>query len=265
MHLRLRLCATDADRRPGTSDTPLIGGKRKAIQLALRPIVRRSAATIVTSREGRDTALGLGAPDVRLIPNGIDLQAFAPQTAEPSIDILFVGQLIALKGVTTLLRAVATIEPRPTLVLVGEGPDRAEFTDLARSLGVAADFRGRVENSEVAALLGRARCFVLPSITEGQPKALLEAMASGVASVASDIPAHRELAEFGGVRLFPEGDPAALAAAFVELLGDEEQRRQLGTAGRSAIRERFDLGTLLETEVDLLGEVAARRTARGPR
>jgi glycosyltransferase involved in cell wall biosynthesis len=241
---------------PAWARTPLITIKRRAMELGIRRIVRGSTATIVTSEDGRDAAMRLGATRVSLIRNGVDLETFAPRDGEPLCDVLFVGQLVARKGVDTLIRAAATLPGRPTVVLIGDGPERESLERLARMLGVDAEFRGRLDNAEVAALLARARCFVLPSLAEGQPKALLEAIASGVAAIASDIRGHREVAAFGGIRLFRAADAGELAAALADLLGDEEKRRQLGEAGRRAAQERFDLGALLEAELDLLCEVA---------
>jgi glycosyltransferase involved in cell wall biosynthesis len=245
--------------------TRLITAKRRAMELGLRRIVRGATATIVTSEEGRDAALRLGATRVWVIRNGVDLERFAPRGGEPVCDVVFVGQLVALKGVETLLRAVATLPAKPNVVLIGDGPERESFHRLARTLGVDADFRGRLDNAELAVLLARARCFVLPSLSEGQPKALLEAMASGVAAIASDIPGHREVAAFGGIRLFRAAEAGELAAALADLLGDDEKRRQLGEAGRRAAQEQFDLGALLESELDLLCEVAVQHPWRAAR
>jgi glycosyltransferase involved in cell wall biosynthesis len=87
-------------------------------------------------------------------------------------------------------------------------------------------------------------------------------MACGVPSIASDIRAHREVANFGGIRLFRTGDAADLASALTDVLGDNEKLRELGAAGRLAAQERFDLGALLETELDLICDVADWRPRR---
>jgi glycosyltransferase involved in cell wall biosynthesis len=247
---------------PRQLQTPLITGKKRVMELGLRRILSGSSATIVTTEEGRETAVDLGARRVQVIRNGVDLQTFAPLAVEPRYDILFVGQLVTRKGVDTLLRAAAKVEPKPAVALVGEGVERDAFVALARELGVRADFLGRLDNNDVAPLLAQSRCFVLPSWAEGQPKALLEAMACGVPSIASDIRAHHEVADFGGLRLFRTGDPDDLALALTEVLGDEEKRMQLGAAGRRAAQEKFDLNALLETELDLICEVADQ-PARG--
>jgi hypothetical protein len=103
---------------------------------------------------------------------------------------------------------------------------------------------------------------VLPSESEGLSNALLEALASGVPAVATDIPANRELVGEGGALLVPPGDVAALAGALSRVLSDRELAKSLVERGLALARER-ELGRVVERHLELFREVAPRaRPAR---
>jgi glycosyltransferase involved in cell wall biosynthesis len=235
--------------------------KRPLLTAGLRIVLRRAAATIVTAHAVEAEARRLGARRIWLVPNGVDLDRFAPRAVAPEHDVVFVGRLDALKDAHTLVRAAGSVSPPPRLALVGEGPLRAELEDACRAAGVPAAFLGTLPNREVADVLARARCFVLPSRTEGHPKALLEAMATGLPCLGSDIPAIRELARDGAVALFPPGDARAAAALIRRVLDDPGYASDLGTRGGALVRERFDLRALLAREASALAALAEGRPA----
>jgi glycosyltransferase involved in cell wall biosynthesis len=237
---------------------PVLAGKRTLMRVGLSALLRRAEATIVTTAAGEAEARSLGAKTVVRVPNGVDLEVFAPRGAPAEHDVAFVGRLTPQKDVPTLLRALAQLNGT-RLVVVGDGPLRPELEAEARRLGLEARFLGAVGVPVVADVLARSRVFVLPSRFEGHPKALLEALAAGAACVGSDIDGIRELAADGAVELFPVGDAAALAAVLRALLLDDARRVRLATVGRALAAERFDLRPLLRAETRLLAGVAARR------
>jgi glycosyltransferase involved in cell wall biosynthesis len=236
--------------------------KRPLMRVGLRTILRRAAATIVTADAVEQEARRLGARTVWTIPNGVDVARFAPRDVERRYDVAFVGQLVPRKDVETLVRAAGSLTPPPSLAVVGEGPLEEELRRRCDEAGVPAAFLGRLGNTEVAAVLARARSFVLPSRAEGHPKALLEAMATGVPSVGADIPGIRELGASGAVSLFRPGDAAALARVLRDVLADGDHAAALGARARALVVERFDLARLLAEEASLLARAAAGDTAQ---
>ncbi len=236
---------------------PMLAGKQAVMRLGLSALLRRAEATIVTTAAGEAEARALGATAIVHVPNGVDLELFAPRQAQAEHDIVFVGRLTPQKDVPTLLRACARIDGARVAV-VGDGPLRSELEAEAERLGVEARFLGSVGLRSVADLLARSRVFVLPSRFEGHPKALVEALAAGVACVGSDIDGIHELAADGAVEVFPPGDAGALAATLRGLLADDARRARLAAAGRRLAVERFDLQRLLRTETRLLADVARR-------
>jgi glycosyltransferase involved in cell wall biosynthesis len=146
-----------------------------------------------------------------------------PWYQDASIPIITgIGRLTRQKDFPTLIRAFARVRAQLPcrLMILGEGRDRAMLSELAQSLGVAAEVAlpGFVVNPY--AFLGRASLFVLSSLWEGSPTVLTEAMALGVPVVATDCPSGpRELLRGGHIApLVPMGDPEALAAAMLDTL-----------------------------------------------
>src|SRR6185436_13452418 len=129
-------------------------------------------------------------PRLAYFPNGVDLERFAPVTRGPAErpwrQVLFAGRLEREKNVERLIDALALVrEPPVRLVVIGDGRLREPLARRARDAGVEISFRGVVAHGEMPRLLAEADCFVLPSLTEGHPKVLIEAMACGLPCAAS--------------------------------------------------------------------------------
>jgi glycosyltransferase involved in cell wall biosynthesis len=204
---------------------------------------------------------------VRTVPNGIDLERFPVAGPDPSGPAVFVGRLVADKGVATLLRAaraVAAVRPAFRLAIAGAGPCEAELRGLAADLGIAGgvvDFLGEVR--DVSGLLGRASLFVLPSLTEGMPLTVLEAMARGLPVVATSVGGTPEAVADGETGLLvPPGDATALAGALLRVHADPEGARRMGLAGRRRAEVRFDVRRMVsEYEALYRDALGCRRAA----
>ena len=240
---------------PGAVAGAALAGKRAVMRAGLSLLLRRAEATIVTTTAGEVEALGLGARKVVYVPNGVDLDLFGAEPSGGDFDVLFVGRLTEQKDVPTLLRACARIQG-VRLGIVGDGPLRPGLEAQARDLGLSARFFGNIDGPAVATVLAGSRVFALPSRYEGHPKALIEALAAGVACVGSDIDGIRELGAAGAVELFPPGDEEALAGAIRRVLSDDQRRERLAYAGRSLASRQFDLRQLIRIETQLLVELA---------
>jgi glycosyltransferase involved in cell wall biosynthesis len=205
-------------------------------------------------REGR------GAVPTTVVPNGIDLERFAPpspaarRAARTSLGVpleaFLVGVVARLepeKGHRHLLAAwpsVAEAIPDAWLVVAGAGSLAASLRAQAHAL---PDGPGRRillagDRTDVPALTAAFDLAVLPSLREAQGIALLEAMASGVPVVASDVGGIPETVRHGrNGLLVPRADPAALAAAIIDLAHDAPMRHRFGVAGRRRVEDHFSL------------------------
>jgi glycogen synthase len=197
---------------------------RRAPRLARR-ILSRARLVVAASTELAEAARRLGAPDVRVIPSGVDLPAEVGQEAEPP-EVLYAGRLSEEKGVLELVAAAHGMK----LVVAGDGPLRSRV----------AGARGFVPHDELQDLYARAAIVACPSRREGFGVACLEAMAHGRPVVAGDVGGLRDLVVDGETGyLVPPRDVAALRAALEGLLDDAELRRRLGAAARERARTRF--------------------------
>jgi glycosyltransferase involved in cell wall biosynthesis len=188
-----------------------------------RAILSRMRLVLAVSNALAEEARRLGARDVRVVPNGVELPERVGEEAEPP-EILFAGRLSAEKGILELVEAARGHE----LVVAGDGPLRAQVLEA----------RGWLPPDELASLYSRAAVVACPSHREGFGVACAEAMAHGRAVVASDVGGLRDLLVDGETGLLvPPRDVVALRRALERLLDDRELRRRLGGNARERVRE----------------------------
>jgi teichuronic acid biosynthesis glycosyltransferase TuaC len=185
-----------------------------------------------------------------VVYNGVNPKLFSPATADVERDvteILVVGTLLPSKGHELVLRAIEKLRPAfPQLRcrIIGEGPFRAQFEELARDLGIAqqVQFAGRRSRSEVAEAMRRCAVFVLPSWDEGLGCVYLEAMSCGKPVVGclgqgiDEVIEHRK-----NGWLIPSDGLEQLVQGLSVLLGSSELRAGIGAAARQMILEKLTL------------------------
>lgn len=186
--------------------------------------------------------LGVASERIAVIPNGVDVDRFQPASDRTSSRtvIVSVGRLIANKGQRLLLDALAKLRAEGLdfeVRLVGDGPLRRELEAQVGQLGLRDSVRFLGEQSRVEDVLRDADIFVRPSLTEGMSLAVLEAMATGLACVVTDVSGSRQMIRDGydGIIVQPH-DTGELAAAIRGLLLDGQRRQRLGNAARSRAR-----------------------------
>lgn len=210
------------------------------------------------------------APErIHLCYNGIDLETFSREPDDRSGQVLTIGTACALrpeKSLATLLEgfAVAAKENTARLAIIGDGPELDPLRRRAAELGIAALVDFHPATHDVAGWLRRLDIFVLPSRTEALSNSLMEAMACGCASIASNVGGNPELIrhEQTGL-LFEAGDAQGLAAALGTLIANEPLRRQLADAGHDFIHQNFSLGASARRMGEIYGRMLARRKDRG--
>jgi glycosyltransferase involved in cell wall biosynthesis len=206
---------------------------------------------------------------VAIIPNGIraedfavsvDRQQFRQALGVPA-EATLIGTVAALspqKGLEYLVRAAAAVgreRPGVHLVVAGEGPLRGPLERLAASLGAAEDTHFLGRRDDVPQLLAALDLFVLPSLWEGLPYALLEAGAAGVPVVATDIPGNADLIQPGETGLLARpGDPLDLAVTLFRAL-DAPGLPHMAEALRERVRRDFTVEVMIEGHVRLYREL----------
>lgn len=221
----------------------------------------------------------VAADRIRVIYNGVDTDKFAPNPelrrrvrdalgiGEDVLTLGTVGRLVGIKDHSTLLRAAKTLVNRGInvrVLLAGSGPERQQLEQL---VAASVELFGRVSflgsREDVAEVFQAMDVFVLPSICEGFSNTLLEAMASGVATIATRVGGNAEVVEEGRSGwLFPAGDDVKLAGLLEKLALQTALRRELGAAGRYRAVSCFALKRMMDDYHNLYWDLACQRGLR---
>lgn len=240
-----------------------------------RKVAARAAAMTVVSQAMRDEAqrLGLAARRLVVLPMGADMrQRFTPDEtiARSGDELLFVGRLVAKKGLQHLLDALPCVlrdRPGTCLTIAGFGPEQAELEARARRLGVDAHvkFLGAVAQTDLPALYRRAAALVAPFIREadgnqeGLPVVLMEAAACGCPIVAGRVEGVAELfGDAAGDICVDPADGHALAAAILGVLSDPGTARLRAMRVRERLLSWLDWSAVSAGYADLLASCLAQ-------
>lgn len=234
--------------------------------------VAEALAQDLRGRSGREPQ------KVQVIQNGVDLNTFDPSSVDrskarrefgledetPVIGI--VGRMTSQKGHLDLLTALVKIKaaiPSVKTLIVGDGPLRAELVQYARRhcLDDCCIFTGMRE--DIPAIIGALDVVALPSLSEGLPFILLEAMAMGKPVVATRVNGVSEVVEDGVTALLvPPRAPEMLAQAVISLLINRELGSRLGAAARQQAQQRFGLERMVQEVEALYEELLSHRWSR---
>ena len=224
---------------------------------------RRPYDHIISASRWMVTALEEDLPlsSLSWIPNGVDLNRFvpAPQTegGEAQVPVLlYVGRFVVLKGHEILLQAFRQLLQngvQARLMLPGDGPTWERVRARVRQLGMEAfvNLPGRVPAAEMPAIFGSADIYVSPSLFEGLPLTLLEAMAAGLPIISTRIEAVEGLFDETHARLVAPGAAIELAAAMHDLVTRPRLRRRMGAWGRRQAEQKYHWDAVVEGELAL--------------
>jgi glycosyltransferase involved in cell wall biosynthesis len=207
-------------------------------RFVLGPVLRRATAVVALSWPQADfltSRYGVRRDRVVVVPNGVGPSFYRHPDPRPSraaaepLRLLFVGRLDAQKNVIRLLEAMTHVTAPVDLVLVGEGEQRDLIEEHLQTLDLrTVRLVGAQAGADLVAWYRWADAFVLPSDKEGMPLVLLEAMASGLAIISTDVPGSREVLD--GVGLLADPVPEALGEAIQRVATDPELRAKLACA-----------------------------------
>jgi glycosyltransferase involved in cell wall biosynthesis len=225
------------------------GPEERARQIPRRVLVRRLALgrtpVVLPSRNLVrivSEVWKLPAKVIRYVPNGVDLARFATDGVGRNSGEPVIGTVAALrpeKNIARLLRAFAAL-PAGRLVIVGDGAERAGLEALAGVLGVADRVRFAGQHQDTAPFYAQFDIFALSSDTEQMPLSVIEAMASGLAVVATSVGDVALMVSEPNARFVVPPDDAALSAALGALIGDAEARGAIGAANLTKAQRDFD-------------------------
>ena len=224
-----------------------MGGITGLLKAVSTPVWRNADALVANSSGLREIANNVD-PTVRVevIPNGVDTDRFRPEPhgTKGPLRVLYVGRLEPYKGLETLLQAMTQACRIPsafTLRIVGDGSLRSELERRSHALGLSdiVTFEGWVDRARIPDCYRSADLFVMPSVVEGMPNCVLEAMASGLPVIASHVPGTEELIDPGQTGLlFESGDDTGLADALTRCHGRPDLRKSLAEGARAVSMSR---------------------------
>lgn len=214
--------------------------------LVSRWILERAARVTTVNESLRSWVIAQGIPEERVIciRNGVERNAPRRRDHAPApCRILFIGNLVSAKGVHALIEAAVLVlreEKEVRLILVGEGEERISLERRAKEKGIdgSIQFVGGAPPDQIAAWMDQSDCLVLPSLSEGTPNVVLEAMACSLPVVASNLPGIAEVVSdrITGYLVKP-GDVDDLAEKLLEVVRKKDLRRKMGETGYQALCE----------------------------
>jgi len=202
------------------------------------------------------------------IPNGLDMERFDINTTDrqrlrqelglntSDIGLITVGNLIPYKGHADLLNAMPSIiKSYPNIRCYIAGEDRGvrkELENIASRFEISKHIIFLGQRNDIPELLMAMDIFILPSHEEGFSNALLEAMASGLAIIATDVGGNKEALANGRLGLLtPSRNPAALASAVIKMLSNDEQLRQLGQLSKTHVNNKYTVNNMVDAHISL--------------
>lgn len=204
------------------------------------------------------TAWGIDEDKIRVVPSFyLDADKLQAGVTEKKFDVVFAGRLVPNKGLDKLLMAMEKL-PAASLLVIGDGPRRKYYEQLANNLGIAKNvyFAGWLPGQEdVIEYMQKARVFVMPSLSEGGPRIALEAMACGLPVVATAVGVMPDVIKNTENGWLTTGQPADLAEKIKLLLADEKWRQTMGTEAAKIV-ERFNRQDLIREYAEFLQNIS---------
>jgi len=187
---------------------------------------------------------------IAVIPNYVDTHLFCQaQKPQRQYDLVFVGRLEPQKNVAALLDAVQGLNAR--LAVIGTGGQSSDLQSRYHDLQGRVRWLGNVPHTELPDYLHAAALFILPSLYEGHPKTLIEAMACGLPVIGADTPGIREIVRHGENGWLCGTDPQSIRQAIERLLKDSGLRERLGANARRFAEENYAISTIMKRELQL--------------
>jgi glycosyltransferase involved in cell wall biosynthesis len=216
-------------------------------------VLKRADAVVSVSRDLAERLGELGVRNVRTIPNGVDTHLFSPSSAPrpAAFTLVSISRIVPRKNVGVLVEAVLRLAARGhevRLIVAGRGPSEAEIARKAAESGGVVEFVGFVDEAKKRQLLAGADAFVQLSTREGLSIATLEALATGLVCVVSDLPGVREPVDPGKTGfLVPDPERVESVTQVLEnVLGARSRLSEMKRAARKAAVARYSLEAMAE-------------------
>ncbi len=234
---------------------------RRAYNLEQRAFAEANAG-VVTSHRDREWTIKthqLDPEKMHVIPNYVVTDVFKPlPDVAKTYDLVCISKASPQKNLGALFEALGQLKKRgqsKSLLLIGLAAQDQTLRDQAEALDLEITWVPRVANFELPNYLNQARVFILPSLYEGHPKALLEAMSCGLACIGTDVPGVREDVQHEMTGYLCQPEAVSLIDAIESLLADDTLQHRLGAQAREYILTHYSIDAILQQELSLIDRV----------
>jgi glycosyltransferase involved in cell wall biosynthesis len=229
------------------------------IQLTNKMIMKNAGSAIALTKDMKRAMQDIYARDIAIVPNGINMADLSDEPRRRNEEdhgkrVLYVGRLSPVKGVQYLIRAMKQVHdtiPDAKLIIIGHGRERKMLETLSKELGIQkhVQFSGEVPHEKVLSFMQQADVFVLPSLSEGFPMVIVEALACGLPVVASRVGGMPEIItnDTNGY-LVEAKDAEALAEKILVLLQDEKLRKKISDNNKELVKKYTWENVIIELE-----------------
>ena len=194
---------------------------------------------------------------INIIPNYVDIEMFKPIIRVNKIPgrVCFVGRLDGQKNLFSLFNAIESVEKVKELLIIGDGPLKDELVIKANNLSTKVTFSGIIPNLDLPEIIQSAEVFILPSLYEGMPKTLLEAMSCGMPCIGANSDGIKEIINHKENGLLCEKDEFSIANSIKLLFEDHKLRKEIGNNARMEIERNYNLDNVVELELNIYREL----------
>jgi len=231
--------------------------KRIIIKYIERIAYTFADSIIITSESAKSFVIknyGINPNKIHIIPNYIDTDLFKPKDTEVENSVVFVGRFSNQKNIFSLIDAVSNISLLK-LSLVGSGELNSEVKNYAEQhLMKRVELLGNILNEQLPQILNKSHIFILPSLYEGNPKTLLEAMSCGKVCVGTNVEGINNVIDDKINGYLCDTTSQSIQNAITSLLKDKETQKRLRTNARQKILNHFSLKYCLKRELNLYSE-----------
>lgn len=232
--------------------------EKKTVQAFLYKLVtyvtlKIADVIIVTTKSLKNKIKNIRQKNVYLIPNNVDTQKFSPDKSPvKKTGILFVGRLEPQKNLISLLQAISSLKVEQSITFIGRGSQKKKLLNFAKGKNINLSIFDYVSHDKLPKVLKKAKIFVLPSLHEGHPKALIEAMSVGLPCLGTNAPGINDLLVNRKTGIIVDTNAESIKRGLEFIIGNEKLAENLGISARKYVVENFDSALILRQETKLL-------------
>ena len=220
-------------------------------------------AVVVTTAAMQDYILNeyqVPIEKINIIPNYVQTDIFSPPKKLANTNkITFIGRLAPQKNTINMVKGCAGLDVE--LQIIGEGPQKLEMLELAKYEHVKLNMLGNLPNQKIPEVLHTCTAFLLPSLFEGHPKALIEAMSCGLPVIGANVPGIREIIRHNENGYLCETNAKSIHDAIQAVLADRNLRENIGRNARRFVENNYALEIILKKELAVLQNTISKNTS----